>query len=117
MIFTRTGILSCENFSPVSHKSPPPLQVAPESEKPHKQERPFFLGQNESAWKEEECDKSLEKIALFCLEAKIAKKTSLLFIILPKEKRTFLFMGLFRTLGLLAGGGRFMTHRGKNFTT
>ena len=26
------------------------------------------------AWKEEECDKSLEKIALFCQEAKIAKK-------------------------------------------
>ena len=26
------------------------------------------------AWKEEECDKSLEKIALFCLEAKIAQK-------------------------------------------
>ena len=26
--------------------NPPPLQVAPESEKLHKQERPFFLGQN-----------------------------------------------------------------------
>ena len=74
------------------------------------------------AWKEEECAKSLEKIALFSLDAKIAKKkvTSLLFSILPKEKRTFLFgfMELFGLWGYLQGvGGLLMTRRGKIFTT
>ena len=43
------------------------------------------------------------------------KVTSLLFSILPKEKRTFLFMELFGLWGYLQGGGFIYDSQGKDF--